>query len=60
MLHISARTVEIHRRDIKHRTGLESTAQIIITADRVMRDRPCGCQQPKPVAALVAAVCEVE
>jgi DNA-binding NarL/FixJ family response regulator len=37
-LRLSSRTIEIHRSNIKWRTGLKSIAQIIIAADRIFRE----------------------
>lgn len=48
VLGLSPRTMEIHSRNIKLRTGLNTTAQIIIAFDRLFREHPCDYQSQKP------------
>jgi DNA-binding CsgD family transcriptional regulator len=53
VLGLSPRTMEIHSRNIKARTGLNTTAQLIIAFDRLFREHPCDYQDqklPKPDA----------
>jgi DNA-binding CsgD family transcriptional regulator len=48
VLSVSPRTIEIHWRNVKIRTGLNTTAQIIIAFDRLFRELPCDYQSQKP------------